>query len=98
MAITIIPISKAHIACGQNSALSVVKISDRVITTTVAQIELKETILVVRVNAAKVATPEIIAMGQQTEKMPTLVATPLPPLNWKKTGKTCPNIQKRPQT
>ena len=41
--------------------------------------------------------PTIIATGQQTAKIPTLVATPLPPLNSKKIGKICPNIQAAPQ-
>ena len=32
-------------------------------------------------------SPKIIAIGQHTAKIPTLVATPLPPLKSKKNGK-----------
>ena len=55
---------------------------------TAAEIELSETYFEVKSKIANTVKPITIAKGQQTAKMPTLVATPLPPLNSKKKGNT----------
>ena len=57
-------------------------------TTTAPIIEPKDTYLEMITVTAKTTIAVIMAIGQQTINIPTLVAAPLPPLKSKKKGKT----------
>lgn len=63
-----------------------------------ALIELSETYLVSIKTTTKTSRAKRVGRGAKARNAPRAVATPFPPLNWRKGEKQCPQIALNPST